>query len=132
MTVQLNSQGAVEVLRLNLVDQGGNLVQQLPGGDATVLEGLTISGWLNDSDVVFHGSDTGETILWNVDSGELTPLEISSPTQGTRLVPLGDDVHFIAAGEESVNLIGLGDDISSRRLVVGCTATVAPPGAFTA
>ena len=132
VTVQLNSQGAVEVLRLNLVDQGGNLVQQVPGGDATVLEGLTISGWLNDSDVVFHGSDTGETILWNVDTGELTPLEISSPTQGTRLVPLGDDVHFIVAGEESVNLIGVGDEISSRRLVVGCTAAVAPPGGFTA
>ena len=131
VTIQLDSQGAVEVLRLNLVDTAGNLVQHVPGGDPSILEGKIISGWHNDSEVVFHGTDTGEAILWNVDSGELTPLELPSPTEGTLLVPVGDGVHFIVAGEQSVNLIGLGDDVSSRRLVVGCTASVAPPGGFT-
>jgi len=132
VTVQLDGEGAVEVLRLNFVDRAGNLAEQTPGDEAALVEGKIISGWHNDSEIVFHATDTGEAILWNVDTGELVPLDLASPTDGTLVVPVGDGVHFIVSGEQSVNLIGLGDDISSRRLIVGCSAAVGPPGGFVA
>lgn len=130
VTVQGDAAGNIEVLRFNLIDGEGNIALPVPAGDGSALAGFAIVGWHNDTEVAYYERATGRMLLWNVDTGELRELELPAPTDGNRVVPVGDGSHFIVVGEESINLVGVEEDMSSRRLVVGCSATVAPPGGF--
>ena len=128
-TAQFDDQGNAEVLRFSLLDRAGEPVLVVPPVNGELPNGLIAIGWHTNTEIAYHDPANGNIVLWNVDTGDISRLELPGINPGVQMVPVGDGTHFIMTGTGVLDLVRTGESASTRPLAVDCVADqIAPPG----
>lgn len=129
-TAQFDESGNAEVVRFSLLDRNGEPALVVPPAGGELPSGLITIGWYTDSQVAYQQPETMSIVLWDVDTGDLTEVQLPVAPDDAQFSPVGDGAHLIMITTDALDLIRTGEGPSARPLAVDCVADQIAPSGF--